>query len=149
MRRLRKAIIWLLAVQVVLRLAAVAAKRFFPSRGDADSPEFDLVAIADGAELKSRAEGLSRGSAVAVLGGVAIDLRGATLSPDGARLSLLTVMGGVAVRVPDTWHVEMSGLAVAGGHEAKVADPATLPPDAPHLVIDAATYFGGVAVKGG
>jgi hypothetical protein len=56
------------------------------------------------------------------------------------------VMGGTDVTVPDTWVVTVEGNALMGGHDVRVADPATLPADATLLVISARTVMGGLRV---
>ena len=123
--------------------AAALVKRAFPSHGDAESDEVALTAIFGGVELKSRAQAFRGGSVLAWFGGVAVDLREATLAPD-ARLSASALFGGVAIAVPEGWRVEANTRAIAGGVEVKVPEPED--PDAPTLTIDASAAFGGVAV---
>jgi hypothetical protein len=79
------------------------------------------------------------------MGGVDLDLRDAVLAPEGADLAVFTVMGGVAVRVPDTWIVEANGNAIFGGHRTP-ANRSVLPDDAPVLRVHARTFFGGLDI---
>lgn len=123
--------------------AAAAAKRALPSRGDEESDEVALVAIFDGIELKSRASAFRGGSMLAWYGGIAVDLREATLAP-GAHLSVHALFGGVAIRVPAGWRLESSLHAAAGGVEVRAAEPDD--PDAPTLTLDGFALFGGIAV---
>jgi hypothetical protein len=123
--------------------AAALVKRVLPSRGDAESDEVALVAIFDGVALKSRATEFRGGSMLAWFGGVAVDLREATLAP-GAHVSANSLFGGVAIRVPQGWRVESSLVAVAGGVAVNVPEPDD--PDAPTLTIDGLAAFGGIAV---
>ena len=102
-----------------------------------------LVAVFDGIELESRARAFRGGSMVAWFGGIEVDLRGAALAP-GARLSLHTLNGGIAIKVPPTWRVESKLLALAGGVDART--PAQDDPDAPVLTLEGMAIFGGVAV---
>ena len=76
-------------------------------------------------------------------GGVAVDLREATLAPD-ARLSIHSLFGGVAVRVPTSWRVESSMRAIAGGVDVRAPEPESA--DAPTLVVDGFALFGGIAL---
>lgn len=122
------------------------ARQLFLGLGDETTGEFELVTIMEGKQFASRAEGLWSGKVTAVMGGVDLDLRDAVLAPEGADLAVFTVMGGVSLRVPDTWIVETDGQAVLGGHDVRVADPHVLPDDAPVLRVRARTYFGGLAV---
>lgn len=123
--------------------SASLLKRAFPSRGDADSDELRLVAILDGIELKSRAQEFRGGSMFAWLGGIAVDLREATLAPD-ARLELGSLFGGIAVRVPTGWRVESDVHVFAGGVTVNVPEPDD--PTAPTLRVTGFSAFGGIAV---
>jgi hypothetical protein len=123
--------------------AAAVVKRALPSRGDETSDEVALVAILDGVELKNRAAAFRGGSMLAWFGGVAVDLREATLAP-GARLSVHALFGGVAIRVPPGWRLESNLRATAGGVDVRAADAES--PDAPTLTLDGFALFGGIAV---
>jgi hypothetical protein len=123
--------------------AAALARRAIPSRGDEESDEVALVAIMNGIELKSRAQAFRGGSMLAWYGGIAVDLREATLAP-GAQLTVNALFGGVAIRVPPTWRVESSLSAIAGGADVSVPEPDDS--DAPTLTVDGRALFGGIAV---
>jgi hypothetical protein len=122
--------------------AAAFVKRAVPSRGDEDSDEVSLVAIMDGVQLKSRAKAFRGGSMFAWYGGVEVDLREAQLAPD-AKLTVHTLFGGIAIRVPPGWRVESELKALAGGVDARGL---TDDPDAPVLKLDGLAVFGGIAV---
>jgi len=118
-------------------------KRAFPSRGDAESDEVRLVAILDGVAIKSRAAAFRGGSMFSWLGGIAFDLREATLAP-GAQLELGSLFGGIAVRVPPGWRVISEVTALAGGVAIDVPEPDA--EDAPTLRLSGYSAFGGIAV---
>ena len=61
-------------------------------------------------------------------------------------IELTAVAGGIDVVVPSNWRVEMTASAFAGGSE-NTTDPDAASADAPLLVIDARTYFGGINVR--
>jgi len=126
-----------------LAAAAAIVKRIVPSRGDAESDEVALVAIFDGIELESSATAFRGGSMFTWFGGIAVDLRNVTLAPD-ARLTLNTLWGGVAIRVPPEWHVESTAKALGGG--VAVKPPQTEVADPPRLQIDGFALLGGIAV---
>jgi hypothetical protein len=123
--------------------AAALTKRAIPSRGDEESAELALVAIYDGIDLKSRATAFRGGSMLAWFGGISVDLREATLAP-GAHLTVNTLFGGVAIRVPAGWRLESTVKAIAGGADVKAPEPED--PDAPTLTLDGRALFGGIAV---
>jgi hypothetical protein len=124
--------------------AAALTKRAIPSRGDEESDELALVAIYDGIELKSRAKAFRGGSMFAWFGGIAVDLREATLAPGGAQLTLNALFGGVAIRVPTGWRLESKLSGVAGGVDVRAPEPDD--PDAPTLTLAGRALFGGIAV---
>jgi len=142
-RLFRSLIVFTLGFWAGLLGAATLVKRVLPSRGDAESDEVALVAIFDGVELESSATAFRGGSMFTWFGGIAVDLRNATLAPD-ARLTLHTLWGGIAIRVPPDWHVESTAKALGGG--VAVKPPQVEVPDAPRLQIDGFALLGGIAV---
>jgi hypothetical protein len=76
-------------------------------------------------------------------GGIAVDLREATLAPD-ARLSVHAVWGGIAIRVPSGWRVVSNVHALGGGVAVDVPEPED--PEAPTLTLDGFAALGGIAV---
>lgn len=123
--------------------SAALLRRAFPSRGDEESDELRLVAILNGIELKSRASAFRGGSMFTWLGGIAVDLREATLAPD-AHLELGSLLGGIAIRVPAGWRVESDVQSLAGGVAVDVPEPAD--ENAPTLRLSGYSGFGGIAV---
>jgi hypothetical protein len=143
MRLVRSLLTFKLGVAVGMATAAAFVKRAVPSRGDEDSDELSLVAVFDGIDLGSRAKAFKGGSMLAWWGGIRVDLREAELAP-GARLSVNTLWGGIAIKTPPSWRVESSVKALAGGVEASTL--ARDDRDAPVLTIEGMTLFGGVVV---
>jgi hypothetical protein len=142
-RLFRSLIVFKLGFWAGLLGAAALMKRVLPSQGHADSDEVALVAIFDGIELERRAKAFRGGSMFAWFGGIAVDLREATLAPD-AELRLNTLWGGIAIRVPPEWRVESRATALGGG--VAIRRPQVEVPDAPRLVIDGLAVIGGITV---
>jgi hypothetical protein len=126
-----------------LALAGAFLKRALPSRGSPESDEIALVAILDGVNLESHSQAFRGGSMLSWLGGIAVDLRGADLAGD-ARLTLHSLLGGIAIRIPPGWRVESNLHALAGGVAVDAPEPDD--PDAPLLVLDGLALLGGIAV---
>jgi hypothetical protein len=143
MRAFRSLLAFKLGAWVGMGVAAAFVKRALPSRGGEESDELSLVAVLDGIELKSRARAFTGGSMLAWLGGISVDLREAELAP-GARLSVHTLFGGIAIRTPPTWRVESTVKALAGGVDVRT--PGQDDPGAPVLTLDGLALFGGIAV---
>lgn len=146
MRILRRLLLVWLTLWGSAVLAALVLKRRSEPVTDPTAPSFELASIFDGTEFRPTTGRLEDSNALTYFGGTSIDLRRAALADGRARLRLVTIMGGTDVTVPDTWRVTVEGMAIAGGHDVRVSDPATLPADSPHLVLDARTVMGGLRV---
>lgn len=123
--------------------AAALMRGAVTSRGDEDSDEIALVAIFNGIDLASHSAAFRGGSVLAWFGGVSLDLRDATPAP-GASIDVRALFGGVAIRVPPTWRVEVHGAAFAGGWDSSAARPDD--PEAPLLRVNVIAAMGGVSV---
>jgi len=85
--------------------------------------------------------------AVAVMGGVELDLREARIAPGVSEIEVFVLMGGVEIVVPDGVRVEVVGMAVMGGFSVKSSAQSLDDPDAPLLRISGLAAMGGVEVK--
>ena len=85
------------------------------STGGPDSDEVALAAIFDSVDLESRATSFRGGSLLCWFGGGTVDLRGATLDPAGARLTIRAIFGGGLLVVPDDWQVDLKVIGIMGG----------------------------------
>ena len=142
-RAVRTLVVLKLGFWLGMFAAAAFAKRALPSQGDEQSDEVALVAIQNGIDLTSRAKAFKGGSMLAWFGGINVDLREAELAP-GARLTVHTLFGGIAVRVPSGWRIESNAKVLNGGVSIPTVPPDD--PDAPVLTIDGLAVFGGIAV---
>ena len=85
--------------------------------------------------------------AVALMGGVALDLREARLAAGVTEIEVYAMWGGVEILVPDGVRVECVGAAVMGGFSAQ-SDAANLDdPNAPVLRVSGFVLMGGVDIK--
>jgi hypothetical protein len=144
-RTLKRVAKVLLAVNVAVLAVAQLVKRLVPEHGDERSDHFQIVCVMQGRHWGSEAPHLESGTIVTVAGGVEVDLRGATLAPEGAHLRLTTLMGGIDIRVPDGWHVRLEGKAFMGANDLVGL---TDRPGEPDLTVDCVTLMGGVQVRG-
>ena len=98
-----------------------------------------------GEQRKGRWRPARRTNAIAVMGGIDIDLREAELA-DGAEILAVPVMGAVSIVVPEGVSVEMSGFALMGGNSGP--DDKVLPlPNSPIVRVRAFSLMGGVVVE--
>jgi hypothetical protein len=123
------------------------ATRHVAPRDPAPESAPPVVAIFSGARRTGRWRPARREKAVAVFGGVELDLREAQLPAGDMRLSAVAVFGGIDVTVPPGTRVELSGFSLFGGREAHGGDEYP-GPDAFVLRVHAVAVFGGVNIKG-
>ena len=86
-------------------------------------------------------------AAVAVMGDVVLDLRGAEVPRGEVDITATTVMGDVKIYVPDGVDVELSGIAVMGDKKVMVRE-APAGQTAPRVVVRATVVMGDVKVIG-
>jgi hypothetical protein len=143
---LRGLAIFKLGVFVGAAATAALVKRVVPSRGDEESDEVALVAMFDGIELESRARAFRGGSMLACFGGIEFDLADAELAPEGARLSLHALLGGIEITVPPGWKVESDVKAVLGGVQTPVPTEGE-DESAPVLPVTGTALLGGILIR--
>ncbi len=85
--------------------------------------------------------------AVAVMGGVELDLREAILPPGITEIHVTAIMGGVEIIVPPNVAIQADGIAVMGGFEDVHRAPAIQDASVPQLRIKGFALCGGVEIK--
>jgi predicted membrane protein len=144
-RLIRATIGAFLLLIVAAAVGAVAARKRMVSVGTPESDEIGLVGIFDEASLTSTASSFRGGSMTDWFGGGDLDLRGATLDPDGARLTVRAIFGGGRIIVPDDWTVDVDVLPLFGGM-SDTRETLEVRAGAPRLQIDGFVLFGGYAI---
>jgi hypothetical protein len=86
-------------------------------------------------------------AAVAVMGDVMLDLRGAEVPQGEVDITATAVMGDVKIYVPDGVDVQLSGIAVMGDKKVAVRE-APAGQTAPKVVVRATAIMGDVEVIG-
>ncbi|GGY66351.1 hypothetical protein GCM10011613_07850 [Cellvibrio zantedeschiae] len=103
----------------------------------------DITAIMGGNETVNNSPDFKGGELTAIMGGVELDLRGASIQSE-AVLNLWATWGGIALKIPADWVVVNRCTAIMGGIEDKsFASPAT----AKRLIITGTVIMGGVEIK--
>ena len=103
----------------------------------------DITALLAGSSTKNESKNYKGGKVSAILGGIEIDLREAEIKED-ATLNVLTVLGGVDIKVPEGWEVKSTITPIAGGVEVKTKPAGK---KAPVLTIVGDVVLGGVEIK--
>lgn len=135
----------ILPILLILLGVFVIAGRGFGSGPSETGDSVNSFNMFSGSQVSSHSSSFAGGRIGAVFGAAEVDLRDATPAA-GATLDVFTVFGGIEIRVPDGWRVEMSGLPLFGGFENATTKD-RLAADAPTLRIDATAIFGGIEVK--
>lgn len=122
--------------------SASAGVRPAPSEGG-ENPT--LVGILSGAERKGRWRVGSRITAVAVMGGIEIDLTEATFTSPELVVQCTAIMGGISVKVPENVTLRGSVVGVMGGSDVRSQDAEE--PGAPVVRLVGFVLMGGVEAK--
>jgi hypothetical protein len=133
------------ALLILIGIFIIAGRR--PGRGGTTEAgdRVNGFNIFSGSQVASHSNQFQGGSVGVLFGGAEIDLRDARPAP-GASLDVFAAFGGVEVKVPQGWQVTTRGLPIFGGFDNATTKD-TLPPDAPHLEINATVLFGGLEVR--
>lgn len=134
----------LLAAWVVAIAGAILAKRRVVQPPDPSADEVDILAVFAPLGFRSTARNFRGGTIELWYGGGVIDLRSATLAPEGAVLTVRAIFGGAQIAIPASWEVatRVMGLGGVGDGRPRI-DRAS---DAPLLEIEGVAMFGGFGI---
>ncbi len=139
-RLVRLTLLAFVGVTAVSAVLALQRKREAPPLPDAAADEIELVAVFDELDFRSEAEAFRGGRIECWFAGGTVDLRGATLHPDGAVLHTQAIFGGGSVIVPPDWVVTTNVVGIGGAGDARGVD---VPETGPRLTIEGMAVFGG------
>jgi predicted membrane protein len=115
-------------------------------RGDVDLRSWvTATAVLSGVSRSVASAEFSGGELTAFMGGIQLDLTHATIRGPEAHLTVFAMWGGIELKVPPDWIVDMRVAAFLGGYEDKTTLPAA--PDAPRLIVSGLITMGGAEVK--
>ncbi|MFZ6767900.1 LiaI-LiaF-like domain-containing protein [Undibacterium sp. Di26W] len=103
----------------------------------------NIVAVMSGNKLQNSSQDFKGGEINAVMGGVELDLRQASIQSE-ATLNVFAMWGGIELKVPNDWTVISHGSPILGGFEDKTVPPMLT---AKKLYIKGYAIMGGVEVK--
>jgi hypothetical protein len=104
------------------------------------------IAVLGGCDRKGRWRPAPDSVALAVLGGVGLDLRDATIEGDEIVITAVAVLGGIEIVVPEGVEVDLDGFALLGGNEHEQGT-APVRPGTPVVRVRAFSLLGGIGVK--
>lgn len=105
-----------LGVLILTRSSGRAMSEAVPAAADAQVSEFAFWA---GKVRRTASPAFQRADLTAVMGGVELDLRGATAAPGGAVIDVFVMWGGIEIWVPPDWAVSNEVMVLMGGADDK------------------------------
>jgi hypothetical protein len=106
-----------------------------------------LFALMSGIVRRGRWTVAPKIRAVAIMGGIEIDLREAEFTAPVTEIFVFALMGGAVVRVPPHVRLECDGIAIMGGFEDQLHQPSSNALDAPLVRVRGVAIMGGVETK--
>ena len=141
-------VIWpLIIIGVGLTVLFQGRTRRWPSVTNSEEGSIEVSAIFGGAQRRVTSDDFHGGKLSAVFGGVELDLRDAHLATD-ATIEANVLFGGIEIKVPDEWNVDIQGSPLFGGtedsrrHRTEQENGPT-----PTLRVKTSIIFGGLEIK--
>jgi Domain of unknown function (DUF1707)/Cell wall-active antibiotics response 4TMS YvqF len=105
------------------------------------------VAIMSGASRKGRWVVPAKYHAVAVMGGIELDLREATFAEPVTQINVAVLMGGIEIMVPEGVEVHLDAVAIMGGTDMTQDPSPVYDSGTPVLRVTGVVMMGGVEVS--
>jgi len=104
--------------------------------------------ILSGTKQKVESSNFMGGNVYTMFGGAQIDLRKASIAPEGAVLDLSCAFGGIEIKVPYGWNIVTAGTPILGALDNKtIVDLNKDNNNSPVLKINYFVIFGGIEIK--
>jgi predicted membrane protein len=110
-----------------------------------DTGVFETTAILGGSSRSLSAADFKGGDAVAIMGGCEIDLRDCGSEGGPAEIDTFAFWGGIEIKVPEDWEVQVKGVAILGGYGDETRT--VRGESGKVLVITGTAIMGGVEIK--
>jgi len=120
-----------------------AESMFCVDEGQTGERVLDLTAIFGGVQRKVTTQDFRGGDLNSIMGGIDLDMRTASLNGT-AVLNVFAIMGGISIKVPTDWTVELEGTPILGGFDEKTMQPKEANK---RLVVRGTAIMGGVDIR--
>jgi predicted membrane protein len=104
------------------------------------------LAIMGGTKDVVKSQQFEGGSIMTVMGGAEIDLVGSEMKENEANLEIISIMGGVELKVPLEWDVKISGTPIMAGWENKTTAQTSVQKNK-ILNVNITALMGGVEIR--
>ncbi len=111
---------------------------------DVKGDRINISAIFGGGEYRYATNKLKGGKISAIMGGCEIDLRDSDFEGDEMIINTFALMGGIEIRVPQSWVVVLEGTPILGGMSDQTK---ALNGTKKKLIITGEAIMGGVEIK--
>jgi len=111
--------------------------------GQTSERVLDLTAILGGVNRKVVTQDFRGGDLTSLMGGIELDMRTASMNGT-AVLNVFAIMGGVSIKVPTDWTVELEGTPILGGFDEKTMEPKDA---SKRLIVRGTAIMGGVDIR--
>lgn len=145
-------VIW--PVFLILLGVMMIKKHTFKSIPATETKDYvNLSVVLGGGEHNIENKHLKGGKLTAILGGAEIDLRNSEMEGNEIVFDVFSFMGGIELKVPGHWQVQVKGMPFLGGFENKARsslqrnDGLDTPQAVKTLIVDGMAILGGVGIK--
>jgi hypothetical protein len=107
-----------------------------------------MIAVMGGVDRGGSWRLARRATSLSIMGGTDLDLTHVEFAGQDVQLTVLCVMGGADVRVPDHMNVVVSNVGIMGGNDVRIGE-ATPDPGGPTLHLRLISVMGGPNVRRG
>lgn len=113
----------------------------------ASSSELHELAFMGGGNRIVSTSDFRGGDITAIMGGLEIDLRKAGITGEAAVIDVFALWGGIELRVPEDWAVDVQATAILGAFENKARGSAVEGTPGKRLIVRGLALMGGVEIK--
>jgi predicted membrane protein len=103
----------------------------------------NVTAILGGLQRRVTGQDFRGGEITAMFGGCELDLRDANIASE-AVITTFALCGGITIKVPVDWTVELEGTPILGGYDEKTAVPKD---SSKRLIVRGYAIMGGVEIR--
>ena len=136
------------ALLIIIGLAIIFSRNPKPKIPTYNEDKVNHFALFSGLATRNDSRQFRGGNICALFGSVDIDLKDAEITGKDAYLDLVTIFGGINIKVPEDWKVIVKGLPLFGGWENKTKlKDLDGEKDIPVLKVHCFALFGGIEIK--
>ncbi len=109
--------------------------------------EFNFVNIFSGGERIIESQDFTGGNITSIFGGSEINAINAKIINDSAEINILTIFGGMELRIPEDWEVKLETFSIFGGFNDERRNISANITNKKVLIVKGLVIFGGGEIK--